>query len=385
MAKLCSAGFDPTLPTLFLFEGVSYYLPDCTVEATFADISLCTDARVCYDVFYDWFSMHPATVALMQQGFGEPFHSGVQPGREGASAVRAHLRIVDVRTSKSINKHYAPRTSEDEFSCPAFSCFAFVLASTQSPGHAGGSLLGLASKPRGVEVRQLSTYLMPDMVDLQAERLSKVTFLESWHPGGSVSRITFKGFSLRVASARAALHSCGIACHDRMAFLCHASIESQVLLLATMSIGAVPVMLSWSYPHDALCEMCRHVGVASLISSRAFAESARQLTAAMSCHLLFLHAVPEGTGTVLPLDDNLPAVPPADLDPRSIAIIMFTSGSTASPKAVPLTHCGLTWLFAAKSAAEDYESCHKHGGTLCFLPWFHVMGLCNNFLFNLYE
>ena len=65
---------------------------------------------------------------------------------------------------------------------------------------------------------------------------------------------------------------------------------------------------------------------------------------------------------------------------------MFTSGTSALPKPVPLTHGGLLWTCRSKRAAEKSVlglSDSEHRGTLAFLPAFHVIGFTNNFLYNL--
>eukprot|EP00966_Prymnesium_polylepis_P117703 2721071-Prymnesium_polylepis.1 len=63
---------------------------------------------------------------------------------------------------------------------------------------------------------------------------------------------------------------------------------------------------------------------------------------------------------------------------------MFTSGSTSTPKAVPLTHSGLLWNCEQKRAVSPGLAGAPNAGTLSFLPNFHVIGFTNNFLFNLY-
>ena len=81
--------------------------------------------------------------------------------------------------------------------------------------------------------------------------------------------------------------------------------------------------------------------------------------------------------------DAWAAPPPHQAAPSDFCIIMFTSGSTGVPKAVPLTHIGMCWLFETKLQAEAEFYPADHGGTMCFLPHYHVMGFCMNWLFNL--
>ena len=66
--KLKSYGFDPELPTIFLWEGVTYYLTNHVIAATMAHIARCKSALVAYDVYYRWFSMDARVVALMSRG-----------------------------------------------------------------------------------------------------------------------------------------------------------------------------------------------------------------------------------------------------------------------------------------------------------------------------
>jgi long-subunit acyl-CoA synthetase (AMP-forming) len=62
---------------------------------------------------------------------------------------------------------------------------------------------------------------------------------------------------------------------------------------------------------------------------------------------------------------------------------MFTSGSTATPKAVPLTHGGLLWNCEQRQLVSPDLVAASNASTLSFLPNFHVIGFVNNFLFNL--
>merc|ERR1719265_209889 len=71
------------------------------------------------------------------------------------------------------------------------------------------------------------------------------------------------------------------------------------------------------------------------------------------------------------------------------AVVLFTSGSTSTPKAVPHDHAALLWncsnILVSKAAAFPPQlGGGAKGGTVCFLPNFHAIGLTVNFLFNLY-
>lgn len=158
-----------------------------------------------------------------------------------------------------------------------------------------------------------------------------------------------------------------------------------------MALGATVVNLIWRQPVENLIQMSRAVLLDHLVSSVAFEAEAKKLqqASAFGGSLLFLQPVAGQTcidtsAAAFSLERTERPFVHASVKPTDIAVIMFTSGSTSVPKAVPLTHQGLCWLFESKGLAEGYPDVPNHGGALCFMPCFHVMGFCNNFLFNLY-
>ena len=129
--KLCSSGFDKELPTIFLWEGVTYYLMDFIVEGTFSSMAECPHAIVAYDVYYKWFSLDPRTIALMSRGYGEPFQSGVDRDDEGGPTVAVGMKTLDILGADELNRRYVPRNPAGGLVCPAFGGMAIVIASTK--------------------------------------------------------------------------------------------------------------------------------------------------------------------------------------------------------------------------------------------------------------
>ena len=144
-----------------------------------------------------------------------------------------------------------------------------------------------------------------------------------------------------------------------------------------MRCRAVSVNLNWRSPAAQLIELVERCKCRVLFASQHFEEAALVISGACQSILiqdLELHG---------PLsNENRPIL----CEPSDNAAIFFTSGSTSLPKAVPHTHQSLMWLQHQYLQAfpEPYRTVDPHAGTLCFFPFFHVMGYSVNMLFNLY-
>jgi fatty-acyl-CoA synthase len=67
-----------------------------------------------------------------------------------------------------------------------------------------------------------------------------------------------------------------------------------------------------------------------------------------------------------------PDFTPVDVDEDSAALLQLTSGSTAEPKAVRITHRN---LYANLIDASKHLECDEHGVMVSWLPMFHDMGM----------
>ena len=90
LEALKEAGFDPSLPTIVLWEGVTYYLPDEVVKDVLRSVAtLAVGSVVAFDYFGDHW-IHRRVVQVLTRAMGEPFRFGISteaPARTPAAAL----------------------------------------------------------------------------------------------------------------------------------------------------------------------------------------------------------------------------------------------------------------------------------------------------------
>jgi acyl-CoA synthetase (AMP-forming)/AMP-acid ligase II len=316
-----------------------------------------------------------------------------------------------------------------------------------------------------------------------AARYGDATFLESWSGRrGTVQTLSFRAFHLLELAARdelsAVLLDSGLPVHGgRVAVLSHACADSLAFSLAVTAIGRTLVCLNWRQPAAVLLELLHGLGCDILAAGRSLGSLAREVISTGGARGQRLSLLLLLDGSAAELDPPLghgersfsipvggpgvgrlgsphgwaldpgsspgaapgapdragtrqstrgpdtsggpPLRPVPAVTPSDTAVIMFTSGTSSTPKPVPLTHGGLLWSCAAKAEAERVHlglslvaktepsgpaktkgdgqggggsgcgvdvgsgGSAEHRGTLAFLPLFHVIGFTNNFLYNL--
>jgi feruloyl-CoA synthase len=181
----------------------------------------------------------------------------------------------------------------------------------------------------------------------------------------------------RVCSVGQALLDRGLAPGDRIAILSGNSIEHAIVNFAGMSAGLVvsPISPNYSLLEDASGRLREIAAV--LKPAIVFAQNAARLASARKISELasarwISAAASEGVVTLSDLYATQPketfASAFANLDPEAAAKILFTSGSTGSPKGVINTNRMMASSVAMGAAAAEPPL------QLCWLPWHHTMG-----------
>jgi polyketide synthase PksJ len=135
------------------------------------------------------------------------------------------------------------------------------------------------------------------------------------------------------------------------------------LLLALWSRGAIYVPLDPTLPRERLYTMCLTASLDLIVTEAAL----HHVTATLPCALLVVAAPVFGTAAS-PIADDTPVQ--VHLDASDLAYILFTSGSSGTPKGVCITHGNLATLFAAILPLLDLR------------PGFRILG-CANFAFDI--
>jgi iturin family lipopeptide synthetase A len=148
------------------------------------------------------------------------------------------------------------------------------------------------------------------------------------------STLSFADLGGGIAATASTLQAIGVTPGDRIALAMTASESYVIALLATLWIGAVAVPADASAPPAYTRDQIRRLGVRLVVTETA--DLARTVADLAESHVLDLSSL--GSGSALG-----PPVPRAD---DAHLYIVHTSGSSGTPKAVPIRYCGCAALCA---------------------------------------
>jgi long-chain acyl-CoA synthetase len=200
-----------------------------------------------------------------------------------------------------------------------------------------------------------------------------------------VESLTYAGLLSNAERVGEWLHARGIGPGDRGAILAENGARWCSAYLALLRVGAVAVPLDTAYKASQVAKLLADSGARVLFTSPRFAATAREARtlAAAEVPILLVY----GNDREWPsMDDVLAeaamassssALTPCPAGPDDRAVILYTSGTTADPKGVVLTHAN---LLAERAGAFEVIHADERDCVLGVLPLFHALAQMANLL-----
>jgi acyl-CoA synthetase (AMP-forming)/AMP-acid ligase II/thioesterase domain-containing protein/acyl carrier protein len=218
--------------------------------------------------------------------------------------------------------------------------------------------------------------MLPTVTALLAERARTSPDAPAIGEPGSRA-LSFLELSRSVDDGAAVLVDLGFGRGDRIAVALDGGAAAAQALLATLSVGtAVP--LRPDLPRREASGLLELLNVRAVLVRRG--DEGPLVSVARGLGLAIVEAAAGGVGLELigAAIERRSAVRAAE--PQDLALVLPTSGTTARPKRVPLSHASLA--HAARAAASVLALSPSDRG-LCLGPLFHVAGILNGVLWPL--
>jgi len=227
----------------------------------------------------------------------------------------------------------------------------------------------LRAKP-GVSVPFLR---LNDLFEHHARRRPKAAAILA--PGRAA--LSYAALYQQIGEVGRALRTMGIGRHDRVAIILPNGPELAVAAFSVASNAACAVV-NPAYAADELERYFDALHVHALIIPAGIDTPARHVVQARELPVIELSNASDAPAGLFSLRSDSPVKPSRDpVGPGSIALVILTSGTTARPKIVPLTHtniCTSAYSSVASIALTDADRC------LNVLPLFHCHGLIDTVL-----
>ena len=227
-----------------------------------------------------------------------------------------------------------------------------------------------------------------------AVRMPERPAIELLRADGGMDTTSYGALEDLAARIGAWLLEVGIAAGDRVAILADNDARWIAAYLGILRIGAVAVPLDTAYKAPQIGTVLENSGARLLFTTPKYLDAARAAASCPAPGLMLLHPLdPTGdaAGHGLPgipdiiidarVFDAPRALPPvASVDADAMAVMLYTSGTTADPKGVVLTHGNLD---AERAGAFSIVQVTEHDAILGVLPLFHALAQMANLLLPL--
>ncbi len=175
--------------------------------------------------------------------------------------------------------------------------------------------------------------------------------------------------------------------NSNLGIMLPATVGAAISYFSVMFSGKTPVMLNWTIGENHLRHCLKTTGTTHIVTARTLIEKLEDQGMDFS-NLPVRWIYLEDLRNKLPLPAKLAALIKSYLPWRSLykarisktAAILFTSGSEAMPKAVPLSHANILANIRDFSSVLEFEAKDR---LLGMLPPFHSLGLAGNIIMPL--
>jgi long-chain acyl-CoA synthetase len=172
----------------------------------------------------------------------------------------------------------------------------------------------------------------------------------------------------------------GVEPGDRVVLLCENGIAYVVGYYGTLKAGGIVASLNTDLKPDGLAELVKELEPKALVVSAKHGKTVRKLDASMPGPIRIIEIGPRRTetkeedadaylpGDIAALSASKPAI---EIDPKTCATIVYTSGSAGKPKGVMLSHANVV---ANTRSIVEYLGLTSDDVQMVVLPFFYVMG-----------
>jgi len=156
---------------------------------------------------------------------------------------------------------------------------------------------------------------------------------------------------------------------DRVAIVLGNSLEFVTSYFGTLRAGLVVVPINRSYTAAEITEVLRSSGAKVVIADRGSSKAVREAASGLAA------VVEVGTDDWRRLTVGSTPPPSAETDPESLAVLIYTAGTSGRPKGAMLTHRALLANLDQLSQISDPATMLPDDIVLIVLPMFHIYAL----------
>lgn len=221
----------------------------------------------------------------------------------------------------------------------------------------------------------LSQATLPAAFQIVARRDPDAVALETY---GGGETITWRDFAARVEAVAGGLHGLGVDPNQTVAILLRNIPTFNIVDAAALHLGAVPFSLYATEPVEQMIALLADAGAEVIITETCFLAHVRAVAEASERvrHVIVDGGVSHAERRELSLAELEAHRPPnfdfeamwRDLDEEAIATLVYTSGTTGSPKGVQISHRA---VMNSLRGVDHHVTTEPHRG-VSFLPAAHI-------------